>query len=74
MAGPGRLARDSVVAEAMTATLIKTETVRCGVILQDKGRMMQQIGNNIIRRSKEMDKLKTPASDAPAETKSNNPG
>ena len=55
---------DAMVSEArgMTPTQIQTETVRCGDILQAKGQMMQDIGNNIIRRSKEMDKQNaTPA-------------
>jgi hypothetical protein len=48
---------DAMVSESATiASQIPTETVRCGTVLQEKGQMMQQIGKNILRRSKEINK------------------
>ena len=37
----------------MTPLQIHSEATRCGEVLQAKGAMMQQIGKNLVRRSKE---------------------
>lgn len=58
---------DAMVGESATITpaQIKTETARCGAVLQEKGQMMQQIGQNIIRRSKEMNKQNPTSTEVP---------
>lgn len=62
---------DAMVSEgvAITPTQIKTETVRCGTILQDKGHMMTQIGENIVRRGKAMEKQNASPAAAPSDSK-----
>jgi hypothetical protein len=51
---------DAMVSEytamAQNGQLFKSETLRCGMKLQEKGLMMQKIGANLIRRGKEMNK------------------
>lgn len=62
---------DAMVGESATITpaQIQTETARCGADLQEKGRMMQEIGQNIVRRSKEMNKHNTSPTDVPNDAK-----
>ena len=50
---------DAMVRESeMTALQIQSETVRCAEILQLKGEMMTEIGNNIMRRAKDQQNAK----------------
>jgi metal-dependent HD superfamily phosphatase/phosphodiesterase len=61
---------DAMVRQSdMTPLQIQTERVRCGEVLRVKGEMMQQIGKNIIRRGKEMDKQKAAPANAPNDSK-----
>ena len=54
---------------AITPAEIETETARCGAVLQEKGQMMQQIVQNIIRRGKEMQKQNASPAKAPSDSK-----
>jgi hypothetical protein len=62
---------DAMVGESATIkpAQIQTETARCGADLQEKGRMMQEIGQKIARRSKEMNKQNTSPTDVPKDAK-----
>jgi metal-dependent HD superfamily phosphatase/phosphodiesterase len=61
---------DAMVGESdMTPLQIQTERVRCGEVLRVKGAMMQDIGKNIIRRSKEMEKQNPSPAKAPNDSK-----
>jgi hypothetical protein len=62
---------DAMFSESVTITpaQIKTEMLRCGALMQEKGQLMQQIGNNLVRRSKEIDKQNAPPAKAPSDSK-----
>jgi hypothetical protein len=62
---------DAMLSESVTITpaQIKSETARCGADLQEKGRMMQDIGQNIVRRSKEMNKKNPAPTEVPNDSK-----
>jgi hypothetical protein len=68
---PAQDIEDAMISESigLTPTQIKAEVVRCGNLLQDKGRMIEQIGNNIVRRSKEMNKQNPTPAGAPNDSK-----
>jgi len=61
---------DAMISEsfAMPPSMYQSEAMRCGKTLQEKGQMMQQIGQNLVRRGKEMDQ-KNASQTAPPETK-----
>jgi hypothetical protein len=61
---------DAMVSEAfaMPPPMYQSEAMRCGKTLQEKGQMMQQIGQNLYRRGKEMGQ-KNASRTAPPETK-----
>ncbi len=61
---------DAMVSEsfAMPPPMYQSEAMRCAKTLQEKGQMMQQIDQNLVRRGKEMGQ-KNASATAPPETK-----
>jgi hypothetical protein len=61
---------DAMVRESdMTPLQIQIERVRCGEVLRVKGAMMQEIGKDIIRRGKEMEKQNASPANVPNDSK-----